>query len=102
MNMIMFVFIGVMCLYVGIKILSSEERNTVFNKRPIEVIDVKKYNQFCGWLTIGFGAVADLTIFLMGNLTGWLSFLCTVLLIVEAIAVVKIYVKVEFKMLKKR
>lgn len=102
MNMIMFVFIGVMCLYVGIKILSSEERNTVYNKRPIEVVDVKKYNQFCGWLTIGFGVVADLTIFLMGSLTGWLSLLCTVLLIVEAIAVVKIYVKVEFKMLKKR
>lgn len=102
MNMMIFTFVGIMCLYVGIKILSSEERNKVYNKRPIEVVDVKKYNQFCGWLTIGFGVVADITIFFMGNYTGWLSIVCTVLLIVEAIVTVKIYEKVEFKMLKKR
>lgn len=102
MNLILMTFIGVMCLYVGIKILSSEERNKVYNKRPIEVVDVKKYNQFCGWLTIGFGVAADLTILLLGDQSGWLNLLCTVLLVVEAIAVVKIYVKVEFKMLKKR
>lgn len=102
MNMILFAFIGIMCLYVGIRILCSEERNKVYNKRPIEVVDVKKYNQFCGWLTIGFGVVADLTLLLLGNRTDWLSILCSVLLIVEAVIVVKIYVKVEFKMLKKR
>lgn len=102
MNMVIFAFIGIMCMYVGVKILCSEERNKVYNKRPIEVVDVKKYNQFCGWLTIGFGVVADLTVFLMGSFTGWLSVLCSVLLILEAVAVVKIYNKVEFKMLKKR
>lgn len=101
-NMVFISFVTIMCLYVGIKILSSEERNTVYNKRPIEVVDVKKYNQFCGWLTIGFGAVADLTILLMGSSTIWLNVLGTVLLIVEAFVVTKIYAKVEFKMLKKR
>lgn len=102
MNTVFFAFVTIMCLYVGVKILSSEERNTVFNKRPIEVVDVKKYNRFCGWLTIGFGAVADLTILLMSSTNMWISVLGTLLLIVEAFAVVKIYEKVEFKMLKKR
>lgn len=101
-NMVIFAFVGIMCLYVGIKILSSEERTTVYNKRPIEVVDVKKYNQFCGWLTIGFGVVADLTIFLLGDANGWLSVLCTVLIIVEAMIVILVYEKVEAKMLKKR
>jgi hypothetical protein len=102
MNSIIFVFVGVMCLYVGIKILSSEERTTVYNKRPIEVTDIKKYNQCCGWLTIGFGVVADITIALMGSFTGWLSVLCTVALIVEAFIVLKIYAEIEKRMLKKR
>jgi len=101
-NLMIAVFIGIMCMYVGVKILSSEERTTVYNKRPIDVVDVKKYNQFCGWLTIGFGLVADLTLLLLGNLTGIWSILCSALLIVEAVVVVKIYEKVEFKMLKKR
>lgn len=95
-------FIVIMCGYVGVKILSSEERNKVYNKRPIEVVDVKKYNQFCGWLTIGFGVVGGLTVYVSGLFGGWVSTLGTVLLIVEAILVVKIYEKVEFKMLKKR
>ncbi len=102
MNLLIFAFVGIMCFYNGVKILCSEERNTIYNKRPIEVVDVKKYNKFCGWLTIIFGVVAEITIFFMGILPGWGSVLCTVLLIVEAVVVVKIYVKVEFKMLKKR
>ena len=42
MDTILLVFVGVMCLWVGMKILCSEERNKVFNKRPIEVVDVSK------------------------------------------------------------
>lgn len=79
-NLVAFTFVGIMCLYVGIKILCSEERTKVYNRFSIEVEDVKKYNQFCGWLTIGFGVVADITLLLMGNLQGWWSLVCTILL----------------------
>jgi len=102
MDTILLVFVGIMCLWVGMKILSSEERNTVFNKRPIEVVDVKKYNQFCGWLVIGFGIAAEITLYCMCRTDGLLSGLFTVILIAEALLVVVIYSKVEFKMLKKR
>ncbi len=102
MDMILLVFVGAMCLWVGMKILNSEERNTVFNKRPIEVVDVKKYNKFCGWLVIGFGVAAEVTIYFMCSVEGWISGIFTILLIAEALLVVVIYNKVEFKMLKKR
>lgn len=102
MDTILLVFVGVLCLWVGMKTLTSEERNTVFNKRPIEVVDVKKYNQFCGWLVIGFGVAAEITIYGMCRAEGWLSGLFTIILIAEALLVVVIYSKVEFKMLKKR
>lgn len=102
MDMILLVFVGVMCLWVGMNILTSEERNKVFNKRPIEVVDVKKYNQFCGWLVIGFGVVAEITLYCMCKADGLLSGLFTIILIAESFLVVVIYSKVEFKMLKKR
>ena len=44
-NLVAFTFVGIMCLYVGIKILCSEERTKVYNRFSIEVEDVKKYNQ---------------------------------------------------------
>lgn len=100
--MILLVFVAVLCLYVGMKVLSSEERNKVFNKRPIEVVDVKKYNKFCGFLVIGFGVVAEITLFLMISTTGWVSSLLTLLLIPEAYLVLLIYSKIERKMLKPR
>lgn len=96
------VFVGVMCLYVAIKTFSSPERNKVFNKRPIDVVDVKKYNQFCGALILGFGLVADLTIVAMSLTTGIISTLCFVGIVVEAILVVYIYNKFELRFLKKR
>jgi len=102
MDTILVVFVGVLCIWVGMKILCSEERNTVFNKRPIEVVDVKKYNRFCGFLVIGFGVVAEITICLMISVSGWLSALFTVLLVVEALLVGVIYSRVEIRMLKKR
>lgn len=99
---ILFVFVGVMCLYVGIKTISSSERNKVFNKRPIDVVDVKKYNLFCGGLIIGFGVVAEITIGAMIMTTGIVSTLCTLGVIVEAMLVVYIYNKFELRFLKKR
>ena len=100
--MILLVFVGILCLYVGMKVLSSEERNKVFNKRPIEVKDVKKYNQACGILVIGFGVVAEITLFFMVYNTGWISSVLTLLLIVEAFIVVLIYNQIEKRMLKPR
>lgn len=102
MDGILFVFVGVMCLYVAVKTISSPDRNKVFNKRPIDVVDVKKYNYFCGALIIGFGVAADLTILAMSYTTGLISTLCTIGVIVEAVAVVYIYNKFEIRFLKKR
>jgi len=102
MDGILFIFVGVMCLYVAVKTISSPERNKVFNKRPIDVVDVKKYNQFCGGLILGFGAAAELTIAAMMFTTGILSTLCTIGIIVEALLVVYIYNKFELRFLKKR
>lgn len=102
MNVILLLFIGGMCMYVGGKILSSDERNKVFNKYPIQVEDVKKYNRFCAALVIGFGVVAEITMFIASVSNGLVSFLLTLLLLVEAVIVMKIYNKGEKKMLKKR
>ncbi|MCM1025070.1 MAG: hypothetical protein NC432_01460 [Roseburia sp.] len=102
MDLILIMFVGGVCAYVAGKILSSEERNKVFNKRPIEVVDVKKYNRFCGLLVIGFGVVVEVTIIVSLIVGGIVSLLGTVLIILEAFAVMKIYNKNEIKMLKKR
>ena len=100
--MILLVFVAVTCLYVGMKIISSEERNKVFNKLPIEVKDVKKYNTACGVLAIAFGVVADVTIYFMMNTTGWVSTVLTLSLVVEAILVMQVYRLIEKKMIKMR
>lgn len=102
MSFFIFVFIGCTCMYVAAKILSSEERNKVFNKYPIQVEDVKKYNRFCAILVIGFGVAAELTMFCSYATGGFLGILFTILLIAEAYLTMKIYNKVEKKMLKKR
>ncbi len=101
MSFIVLVFIGGTCMYVGAKILNSEERNKVFNKFPIQVEDVKKYNRFCAALVIGFGVVAELTTYFAYFTTGLVSMALTVLLVAEAFIVMKIYQKGEKKMLKK-
>ncbi len=100
--MILLVFVAVMCMYVSMRVFSSEERNKVFNKRPIEVTDVKKYNRACGFLIVGFAVVAEVTLFFMISTTGWVSTILTLLLIAEAYMVVVIYNQIEKKMLKRR
>lgn len=102
MDLIIFLFIAFMCINVAIKIFNCEDRNKVFNKRPIEVVDVKKYNKFCGSLVIAFGVAAEITLYAGNLLGGWMSILCTLLLIGEAVLVMVIYNKIETKMLKKR
>ena len=100
--MILLAFVAILCLYVGMKVFCSEERNKVFNKRPIEVVDVKKYNRACGFLIFGFTAVAEVTLFFMISTTGWISTLLTFLLIAEAYLIVVIYNQIEKRMLKRR
>lgn len=102
MDFIVLLFIGAMCMYISGKILGSEERNKVFNKYPIQVENVKKYNQFCAALVIGFGVAAEITMLLMFLTTGLVRFLLTLILVAEAVIVMKIYNKGEKKMLKKR
>ena len=102
MDVIIIVFVGAMCALAATKIFRSEERNKIFNERPIEVVDVKKYNRFCGYLVIGFGVVAEITIFIACAFGGIVTILCTIAIAVEAFAVMKIYSKNEIKMLKKR
>lgn len=101
MRFVLFVFIGCMCIYEGAKILACEERNKVFNKFPIQVEDVKKYNRFCAGLVIGFGVAAEFTMYFAYLLGGIVSFLSAIFLVVEAYIVMKIYQKGEKKMLKK-
>ena len=96
------IIVGAMCALAATKIFRSEERNKIFNERPIEVVDVKKYNRFCGFLVIGFGVVAEITIFIACAFGGIVTILCTIAIAVEAFAVMKIYSKNEIKMLKKR
>ena len=67
-----------------------------------EVEDVKKYNRFCGGLVIGFGIVAEITIFIACAFGGIVTIICTIAIAVEAFIVMKIYNKNEIKMLKKR
>lgn len=102
MDVIVLVFVGVMCMYQGVVTFHAKERNRVFTKLPIEVVDVKQYNHFCGGLIIGFGVVAEITIFFVCTTQGLLSIAFTLLIIVEAFLTVAIYRKVEKKMLKKR
>lgn len=99
---IIIVSVGVMCFYMAIKTISSPERNKIFNKRPIDVVDVRKYNQFCGGLILGFGVAAEATIVAMTMTRGIVSTLCMVGVIVEAMLVVHIYNKFELRFLKKR
>lgn len=102
MDFIIYLFIALLCLNAAARIFSSEERNKIFNKRPIEVEDVKKYNKFCGILVIVFGAAAEITLYVGKLFGGWISVVSTLLLIGEAVLIMVIYNKVEIKMLKKR
>ena len=53
-------------------------------------------------LVIGFGIVAEITIFIACAFGGIVTIICTIAIAVEAFIVMKIYNKNEIKMLKKR
>lgn len=100
MDFAIIVLVGVLCMYTGTKILSSEEQNKVFNRHHLEVTDVKKYNQYCGWLAIGFGVVASLTLYIGSLMNSWIGSLFTLALIGEAAVVLFLYGKIEAKLAK--
>jgi len=102
MDTILFIFIGLMCLMLGVRVYCAEERNKIFNKRPLpitELADIKKYNHFCAVLIIGFGVVAEITAYFMVTSTNEImSALFTLGIIVEALIVVIIYAQYEKKL----
>lgn len=102
MATILFVFVGVICLMLGVRTFCAQERNKVFNKRPIQVTDVKKYNRLCGALIIGFGIAAEITIYFMVTTQGIVSSLCTLGIVAEAVIVMVLYQAIERKLLKRR
>lgn len=102
MDLILFVFVGMMCILLGIKVFNAETPNKVFSKYPLRLTDVKKYNQLCGVIIIGFGIVAEITIYFMITTEGLISTLCTVGIIVEAVAAVALYRVVEKKLVQKK
>jgi len=64
--------------------------------------DVKEYNHFCGKLIYAFGVAAMITFGLMLIFSGWVSLICTILLIAEAYVMVKIYAKKEITFFRPR
>lgn len=101
MDLILLVFVGLLCLMLGVRVYCAEERNRIFNKRSIVVKDEKKYNRICGGLIIGFGVVAEITLYFMFQSEGWLGSLLTIAIIVEAFVLVAIYNQVERKCIKR-
>lgn len=102
MSTILMAFVGLLCLFLGIRVFCAEERTKVFNKRSIQVTDVKKYNHVCGVMIIGFGVVAEITIYFMVYSEGWISTLLTLGIIVEAFLLTALYSVVERKFIKQR
>lgn len=101
MDTMIMVFVGVMCLMLGMRVYNAEEQNKIFTKYPIKVKDVKKYNHACGALIIVFGVVAEITLFLMVCSEGIMSTVYTAGIIVEAILVMVVYRQIEKKCMVK-
>lgn len=102
MESMLFVFIGAMCLMLGVRVFWAEEQNKVFTKQMLQLNDVKQYNKLCGGLIIGFGVAADITIYYMVTSEGLLSTLFTLVIIVEAILTMVIYRFIEKKCVVKK
>ena len=100
MDIIIFVFVGGICFSQGYNAYNCEKQTHVFNKRNLPLKDVKEYNHFCGKLIYGFTVAALLTFVLMWSIPTWGGLIGTVLLIVEAFVLVKIYAKNELKYIR--
>lgn len=101
MDVILLVFIGTMCLMLGVRVFCAEEQNKIFNKRNLPLKNVKAYNHFCGGLIIGFGVIAEITMYFMVFTNGIASGLFTLAIIVEAILTMVVYQQVEKRMIRK-
>jgi len=97
MATILLVFVGGICFVQGYNAYNCEKQTKVFNKRNLPLKDVKAYNQFCGKLIYGFGIVAVLTLALVPLIPVVGSLLSTILILVEAYFLTKIYSKNEIK-----
>lgn len=101
MDTLFMLFLGILCLALGVRVFCAEEQTKVFNKRNLPLTDVKKYNQLCGALIVGFGVVGEITFYFMLLGGGvWASF-ATIPIIVEAVFVMILYNKIEKKMIRK-
>ena len=101
METVVLVFVGVMCLMLGVRVYGAEEQNKIFTKYPVKVTDVKKYNKACGVLIIGFGVVAEITLFFMVCSEGIMSTVFTLAIILEAVLVMFLYRQIEKRLMKK-
>lgn len=97
MDVFFYVLIGGICFVQGYNAYTCEKQTKLFNKRNLPLKDVKEYNHFCGKLVYGFGVAAVLTMILVPLIPYVGSILCTVVLIIEAYALTKIYSKNELK-----
>lgn len=102
MGTILLSFVGLLCLMLGVRVFCAEEQTKIFNKRPIKVTDVKKYNRACGSLIIGFGVAAEITLYIMIRTSGWISSAFTLGIIAEAVIVMFIYNKIERHFIQKK
>lgn len=101
MDLLFMLFLGIICLALGVRVFCAEEQTKVFNKRKLPLTDVKKYNQLCGALIVGFGVVAEITFYAMLASGGIFASIVTVPIIVEAVIVVFLYNRIEKKMVRK-
>lgn len=97
MNFILFAAVVLGCFYIGVREYNSTEQSRIFTKYPIRVNDVKAYNQFCGKLIMGFGVAAMFTLLIADMFDGLIALVMIVLLILEGVALMKIYRKGEQK-----
>lgn len=101
MDTLFVLFIGMMCLMMGVRVFFAEEQTKVFNKRNLPLTDVRKYNKLCGALILGFGVIAEITIIFMIGSGGTLASFVTIPIIVEVGIVVLIYNQIEKRMIRK-
>ena len=100
MDAIILGIIMAICFIQGHNAYNSETQTKLFNKRNLPLKDVKAYNQFCGKLIYAFGVMATLTVMLMTSGSAIASMAGCILLIVEALVMVKYYSKKEITFLR--
>ena len=98
MDAILLLFVTVLCFWVGIKSYYKEDQCKIFQKWPLRLKDVKQYNHFCGILIMAFGAVAVITMLVCSYIGGIVGDILILVIIPEALVLMKIYRKGEKEM----